>query len=99
MPTELKIRPNLTGVPETMLWTLHNRATEYMRPDSIMKDKWSEEIYHKLDYDYETVFGPGHPSHSLRSIMFDRYLSAFLGEHPDGVIPNHLDPTGVLCSP
>ncbi|MEM1069122.1 MAG: class I SAM-dependent methyltransferase, partial [Planctomycetota bacterium] len=28
----------LSGVPETMLWTLHNRATEAMRKDRILDD-------------------------------------------------------------
>lgn len=25
---------NLTGIPETMLWTLHNRADDAKRPDT-----------------------------------------------------------------
>ena len=29
---------NLSGVPETMLWTLHNRATEAKRSDGLIRD-------------------------------------------------------------
>ncbi|MEM6296251.1 MAG: class I SAM-dependent methyltransferase [Myxococcota bacterium] len=82
------MRTNLTGVPETMLWTLHNRATESRRTDGVMKDPELERIYEAIDYDYERSFGAGQASHSIRSIMFDRYIRAFLDEHPNGVIVN-----------
>jgi hypothetical protein len=32
------IVPDLTGVSVTMLWSLHNRASEAKRPDSILDD-------------------------------------------------------------
>ncbi len=48
--------PNLTGVPETMLWTLHNRAYEAMHPQAIIDDPKCIEIYQSLDYDYEKSF-------------------------------------------
>lgn len=82
------MKTNLNGVPETMLWTLHNRATESLRADGVMKEPEVERIYEAIDYDYERSFGPGQASHSIRSIMFDRYIRAFLDEHPDGVIVN-----------
>lgn len=87
-PTHERISPGLTGVPETMLWTLHNRATESMRPDGILRDTEIERIYKAIDYDYKASFRAGDPSHSIRSIMFDRYVSGFLAEHPDGVVVN-----------
>lgn len=63
---EALIAPNLTGVPETMLWTLHNRASEARRPDSILRDLQAVQIYNKLDYDYLRAFGPPEPSHAIR---------------------------------
>ncbi|MEM9462324.1 MAG: class I SAM-dependent methyltransferase, partial [Myxococcota bacterium] len=42
--TEERIDPGLSGVPETMLWTLHNRATESIRPDGVLKDADVERI-------------------------------------------------------
>ncbi len=82
------MQPNLMGVPETMLWTLHNRATESARRDACLRDPEAERIYSSIDYDYEGSFGPAEPSHALRSLMFDGYLRAFLAQHPDGVIVN-----------
>ncbi|MEM9071363.1 MAG: class I SAM-dependent methyltransferase [Myxococcota bacterium] len=83
-----RIEPGLTGVPETMLWTLHNRATESMRPDGVLKDVEVERIYRSIDYDYEASFGSGDASHSIRSLMFDRHVASFLEEHPNGVVVN-----------
>lgn len=82
------MKANLTGIPETMLWTLHNRAAESSRDDHYLKDPEAERIYGDIDYNYEASFGPASPSHSVRSAMFDHYLSRFLEEHPDGVIVN-----------
>ncbi|GEO79877.1 class I SAM-dependent methyltransferase [Pararhodospirillum oryzae] len=78
----------LTGVPETMLWTLHNRANEAARPDGVLKDEMARRIYRSIDYDYERSFGKADPSHGVRSAVFDADLRAFLARHPDGVIVN-----------
>ncbi|HEY8260261.1 MAG TPA: class I SAM-dependent methyltransferase [Methylosinus sp.] len=83
-----KIVPNLTGVPETMLWTLHNRAGEAMRADGVLRDPKTLEIYRALDYDYEGGFGESEPSHAARAVVFDTEMRAFLAAHPDGVIVN-----------
>ncbi|NKN34075.1 class I SAM-dependent methyltransferase [Marichromatium bheemlicum] len=80
--------PNLTGVPETMLWTLHNRASEAARPDGVIRDPLALRIHRTLDYDYERAFGPADYSHGVRSAIFDAELRAFLDAHPDGVIVN-----------
>lgn len=78
----------LRGIPETMLWTLHNRATESEREDGCLKDSEAERIHRAIEYDFITSFGEGEPSHALRSVMFDGYLNSFLAENPDGVIVN-----------
>lgn len=78
----------LTGIPETMLWTLHNRAGEAARPDGCLRDPECVRIYRSIDYDYERSFGPSEPSHAMRSLLFDEQLRAFLARHPDGVIVN-----------
>jgi len=83
-----KINSNLTNVPETMLWTLHNRATEAMRVDAIIDDEKCIEIYQAIDYDYERIFGKAEPSHAVRSLDFDREIRKFLEEYPDGSIVN-----------
>jgi O-methyltransferase involved in polyketide biosynthesis len=78
----------LSGVPETTLWTLHNRAVESMRNDGILKDVKCEEIYNKIDFDYERQFGKADPSHAIRSLVFDRELRKYFSDHPDGTVVN-----------
>lgn len=80
--------PNLSGIPETMLWTLHNRVSEAKREDGIITDPKAIEIYQSIDYDYERSFGPAEPLHACRSFMFDVELQAFLAQNPNGVIIN-----------
>ncbi len=84
----MTIQPGLADVPETMLWTLHNRATEAMRTDAVIDDPKAIEIFKAIDYDYRASFGRPHPSHPIRSLVFDRAVRAFLKDHPDGTIVN-----------
>lgn len=87
-PATAPIAPGLRDVPETMLWPLHNRASEAARPDGCLRDDKCLEIYRALDYDYERSFGPAEPSHGVRSQLFDERIRAFLAQHPNGVIVN-----------
>jgi len=77
---------NLTGVPETMLWTLHNRASEALRPDAWLRDEHAVRIYRALDYDYVRSFGKPDGSHATRSLMFDEAVRAWLARHPQGTV-------------
>lgn len=87
MPSQ-KIKATLTDVPETMLWTLHNRANEVMRTDGYIVDPKCVEIYQAIDYNYEKSFGKAEPSHATRSVLFDTAIDAFLKQHADAVIIN-----------
>lgn len=78
----------IQDIPETMLWTLHNRAAEAVRDDSIIDDPKCLEIYQAIDYDYEKSFGRADGSHGVRSWLFDNKIREFLRQHPDGVIVN-----------
>ena len=80
--------PNLTGIPETTLWPLHNRASEAARPDGCIHDPKCLEIYRALDYDYDRSFGPADASHGVRSQLFDQKIAEFLQQHLNGVIVN-----------
>ncbi|MHC4300637.1 MAG: class I SAM-dependent methyltransferase, partial [Planctomycetota bacterium] len=83
-----KLKPNLSGVPETMLGTLHNRVSEAGRDDGMLHDPEAVRIYKTLDYDFDKSFGAGEPTQAVRSAMFDAELREFLDHHPDGVIVN-----------
>ena len=76
----------LSGVPETLLWTLHNRAQEAMRPDALLRDPEAVRLYRAIDYDYARSFGKPDGSHALRSRMFDAALRPWLAGHPGGTV-------------
>jgi O-methyltransferase involved in polyketide biosynthesis len=80
------IAPALTGIPETLLWTLHSRARESVRPGGTLRDPEAERIYASLDYDFEDRFGPANPLFALRAALIDRVLRHWLRRHPDGLI-------------
>jgi len=79
---------DLKDVPETMLWTLYNRASEANRQDAIIKDDKAIEIYQSIEYDYEKSFGRADQSFAVRSLTFDREISAFIKAYPECYIIN-----------
>lgn len=80
--------PRLPRVSETMLWTLHNRASEALRPDTILHDPWAVELYRAIDFDYRGCFGRPEASHALRSLVFDEQLRLLLADQPRALILN-----------
>lgn len=74
----------LTGVPETLLWTLRNRAVESARPDSDYHDPLAERLYQQIRHHYG--FGKPSQSHPLRALAFDGIIRTFLAEHPAGTV-------------
>jgi len=83
-PTTPRVVPGLTGVPETMLWPLYNRATEARRPDARFHDPEAVRIADSLDYDYAGHFGASDYGHVVRAMTIDRLLRDWLGRHPRG---------------
>lgn len=79
-----KIKPDLAGVPETMLWTLHNRASEAMKPRGLIRDPEAIRIYQALDYDFERHFGRADGTHAVRAAEIDAVLGRWLSRHPKG---------------
>ncbi|MFY1826919.1 class I SAM-dependent methyltransferase [Myxococcus fulvus] len=77
---------NLTGVPETMLWTLHNRATEARRADTFLHDPACVRIYESIAYDFERSFGKADGSHPMRSRVFDDVVRPWMAAHPGGTV-------------
>lgn len=78
--------PKLTGVPETMLWTLHNRAAEARRPDTFLRDPDCVRIHEAIDYDYQRSFGRPDTSHPMRSAIFDQAVKPWMDRHPGGTV-------------
>jgi O-methyltransferase involved in polyketide biosynthesis len=77
---------SLSGVPETLLWTLHNRASEARRPNSFLRDPECVRIYESIAYDFERSFGKPDLTHPLRSQIFDRAVLPWLAAHPGGAV-------------
>lgn len=81
-----KIMPALADVSETMLWALHNRATEARRIDGVLVDPDSVRIHEAIDYDFAHHFGSPMGSLAFRAAEIDRALSRWLKSHPDGCV-------------
>ena len=77
---------DLTGVPETMLWTLYNRAHEARRADGFLRDPDCVRIYESIDYDFARSFGQPDASHPMRSRIFDDAVKPWLIAHPGGTV-------------
>jgi O-methyltransferase involved in polyketide biosynthesis len=81
-----RIVPALSGIPETLLWTLHSRAKEAARPGGRLRDPEAQRIYAAIDYDFDGRFGAPHPLFSLRAALIDEALVRWLCRHPDGLV-------------
>jgi O-methyltransferase involved in polyketide biosynthesis len=82
----MRVAPGLDGVSETMLWALHNRATEAQRPDGILSDPACVRIYQAIDYDFMRHFGIPGAVLAARAAEMDRMLRNWLVRHPDGCV-------------
>jgi O-methyltransferase involved in polyketide biosynthesis len=80
------IVPDLAGISETMLWSLHNRASETRRPDGVLVDPDSVRIRSAMNYDFARRFGDPVGSLAARAAEIDRALRSWLKHHPDGCV-------------
>jgi O-methyltransferase involved in polyketide biosynthesis len=75
-----------TGVAETALLTLHVRAHEARRPDSIIDDPMAIQLADSIDYDF-TKFGfTRRQDMAMRALAFDRHARRYLGDHPKATV-------------
>ena len=84
----MSVAVRLTGVPETMLWTLYHRALEARRPDALLHDPLAVELVERIDYPFAERFGRGGLAQwqALRVRAFDREVRRFLAAHPGGTV-------------
>src|SRR5690349_13748037 len=82
-----RVKPDLSGVPETLLWTLYHRSLEARRPDAVLDDPLAIELVDRIDYPFAESFGTGFGQwQGLRSRTFDLQIERFLARHPDGTV-------------
>ena len=91
MDTHPKVEPTLSGVAETLLIPLYNRAMESQRPDAIFHDAKAVELVTQMPFDFSRVREIPMPEllKAMRIIFtreFDRYALEFLHLHPEAVI-------------
>lgn len=85
--TAPRIDPGLTGVPETLLWTLWHRVLEARRPDAVLPDPLAVELVDRIDYPFAERFGESFGQfQAVRSKCFDREVRRFLQRHPAGTV-------------
>ncbi len=82
---------NLSGVPETLLIPLYNRAVESQRPDAMLKDAKAVELVAQMHLDFSRVRQVRMTEMlQVMRIMFtrefDRYARDFLSRHPEAVV-------------
>ncbi|WP_198017227.1 class I SAM-dependent methyltransferase [Methylocapsa acidiphila] len=81
-----RLKPDLAGIPETMLWTLYDRAIESKRPDRMFSDPEAERIFNSIDYDFEKNYGAPTRLFSVRAMLIDAALKKWLARHPNGLV-------------
>jgi O-methyltransferase involved in polyketide biosynthesis len=82
---------DLSGVAETMLIPLYNRAMESQRPDAMMKDQRAVELVAQMICDFDQVrkirMSEGNKAARIMlTRQMDCYARDFLNRHPDGVV-------------
>ena len=71
-------RVDLSGVPETMLWPLWNRAAEHRRDDRLIDDPMAAELVAGIDYDFARSFGKPSVFHAIRARVCDDLIRDYL---------------------
>ncbi|WP_299392692.1 class I SAM-dependent methyltransferase [Pelagibius sp.] len=69
---------DLSGVPETMLWTLWNRACEMRRASRLIEDPMAADLVARIDYDFAGRFGRPSVFHPVRARYSDDLIRAYL---------------------
>lgn len=83
---QIPLTPNLSGVPETMLWALYDRASEAMRPEGTYRDPECVRIYQAIDYDFAGRFGTPLGLAPARAAKMDAVVRRWLARHPRGFV-------------
>ena len=81
----------LSGVSETLLIPLYNRAMESQRPDAMMKDEKAVALVKQMSYDFDQVrkirMTEGNKvARIMLTREMDRYVRDFLSRHPEAVV-------------
>ena len=81
-----RVRVNLAGVPETMLWPLWNRAAEHVRVNRLIDDPMAADLVGRIAYDFAETFGKPSVLHAVRARVGDDLIKEYLRAHPAGSV-------------
>ncbi|MCG9915233.1 MAG: class I SAM-dependent methyltransferase [Phenylobacterium sp.] len=81
-----QVKIDLTGVPETMLWPLWNRAAEHARRDRLIEDPMAAGLVAAIDYDFHRMFGAPNVLHAIRARVGDDLIRTYLRQTPNGTV-------------
>ena len=76
--TATKTSLGLSGVPETMLWPLWNRAVEAARDDRLIEDPMAAQLVESIDYDFAGSFKKPTVFHPIRARVGDDLIRDYL---------------------
>jgi O-methyltransferase involved in polyketide biosynthesis len=77
---------HLTGVPETMLWTLHGRAAEFHARRAVLRDVKAATIAQLVGCDLNARFGPPNRLFAVRAALLDQAIRNWTRHHPSGLV-------------
>ena len=74
------MRVDLSGVPETMLWPLWNRASEMRRSRRrrLIEDPMAADLVRRIDYPFRRHFGPPNVLHVVRARFCDDLIRNYV---------------------
>lgn len=84
--SQIRLPPDLSGVEETMLWSLYERAYAASRSDGPLRDEYCVKIYNSINYDFQANFGIPSEHAPVRAQKIDQVLRQWLSVHPSGFI-------------
>ena len=77
---------DLSGVPETMLWPLWNRAIETRRSDRVLADPMALDLVERIDYDFPGHFRKPTVFHPVRARVCDDLIRDYLSRADEPVV-------------
>jgi O-methyltransferase involved in polyketide biosynthesis len=82
--TGMSVAVELSGVPETLLWTLYHRAEEARRPDAVLEDPLAVSVVDRIDYPFSRFGATPWRARwqALRALRFDIEVRRFLAARP-----------------
>jgi O-methyltransferase involved in polyketide biosynthesis len=82
--TGMSVAVELSGVPETLLWTLYHRAEEARRPDAVLEDPLAVSVVDRIDYPFSRFGATPWRARwqALRALRFDMEVRRFMEARP-----------------